>query len=220
MGRPLSVPGGSPPPDVRSDSTQVPDWLPDGSGDLAGRGPHAGVRLVRGPEWAHPVCRLLDDALGAGMHDPVEVREMLANLNAGVVVALTGDGSTRRLVGAGTCTVLDEGQEPLEMLSGSGVRWSGTVGLLESVAVTPAWRGFGVGMSLTLTRMAFLRGLGCATVMALSWESGQPQRSRPLLERVGFRCRAQLSGVWEGSACPLCGPSCGCSAALMVWQDA
>jgi predicted N-acetyltransferase YhbS len=59
---------------------------------------------------------------------------------------------------------------------------NGSVGWIGTIWVDPAWRGQGLGTALTQTTIEVAQAAGCATLLLVATEAGQP-----LYERLGFR---------------------------------
>lgn len=59
---------------------------------------------------------------------------------------------------------------------------NGSVGWIGMIWVDPAWRGQGLGRALTLTTIEVAEAAGCATLLLVATEAGQP-----LYEQLGFR---------------------------------
>lgn len=59
---------------------------------------------------------------------------------------------------------------------------NGSVGWIGTIWVDPAWRGHGLGTALTQAAIEVAEAAGCATLLLVATEAGQP-----LYERLGFR---------------------------------
>jgi GNAT superfamily N-acetyltransferase len=97
-------------------------------------------------------------------------------------------------------------------------------GALESGATAPEARRRGLGRRTAETLLRWLKDGGCEVVAAGSWASGSADRSRGLLERLGFRAVADISGEayrlrnLAGRPCPICGAPCRCSGTLFILE--
>lgn len=95
-------------------------------------------------------------------------------------------------------------------------------GLLENVAVVPAYRHQGFAAALTQARLEWLREREVEFVYTFAWHTPEGIPARPTLERAGFRAVEELpdfyleDGLRNGYACPWHGARCHCSALLCV----
>lgn len=94
------------------------------------------------------------------------------------------------------------------------------LGSLEAMAVAPAHRRRGLGLSLVRARLRWFAERGCTAALAVSWISNRPGASAPLFRRAGmsegptvpdFYFEDSLLGGW---ACPVDGKPCRCAATL------
>lgn len=95
-------------------------------------------------------------------------------------------------------------------------------GLLENVAVAPAYRRQGFAAALTGARLTWLREQEVEFVYTFAWHTPEGIPARPTLERAGFFAARELpdfyleDGLRSGYACPWHGTRCHCSALLCV----
>jgi GNAT superfamily N-acetyltransferase len=174
------------------------------------------VGFIRQPKHAIEAAKFLDSFLGDGLHSPEVFLQWATKARD---AALVGAFEGRRLLGASSCKVgsLDDWKD-LECFEAPGL-WqrlqAKTVGILESTAVLPQYRGRGLGRRMAELRIEFLAGVGCRSIIALSWDNGTAQQSRPLLTSIGFVEKGYVRDIWEGQPCPFCGESCHCDGWLM-----
>lgn len=96
------------------------------------------------------------------------------------------------------------------------------LGLLENVAVVPAYRHRGFAAALTQARLDWLREREVEFVYTFAWHTPEGIPARATLERAGFRAVEELpdfyleDGLRNGYACPWHGARCHCSALLCV----
>jgi len=96
------------------------------------------------------------------------------------------------------------------------------VGLLESVAVKPGYRGRRLGSILTEAVMGRLKQQGSDLILTLAWESGSKQSSSAMFKSLGFQPAATVDRYWYedskmlGYRCPQCGNPCECRATVFV----
>ena len=128
------------------------------------------------------------------------------------------------LRGAGLSEVLGEDRAWFAPFgeAGRAAMGAGKVGLLTGMAVAPGHRARGLGAALAGPLLRHLEEQGCARIIAVSWLSGGPNPSGPLLERLGFEPVCEAADVfWEdsrryGLVCPTCGGDCRCAGRLYV----
>ncbi len=95
-------------------------------------------------------------------------------------------------------------------------------GLLENVAVVPAYRRQGFAAALTEARLEWLRDQEVEFVYTFAWHTPEGIPAGPTLERAGFRAIGELpdfyleDGLRNGYTCPWHGARCRCSALLCV----
>lgn len=169
------------------------------------------VAILEDPELAPAVAALLNEALG-DIHSVEMIAEELADEGAVVVGIWAG----AKLVGAASAYLAGEYEtESLAEVWPAGVPAPPTpLGMLESAALLPAWRGRGLGRAMVERRVAWLADKGARAVGAYCWESEAERRSRPVLEAVGFEPVGVVKNLWEGTTCPYCGNSCRCDAMI------
>lgn len=165
--------------------------------------------------WVPAVADLLNQELGEDCHSWDDVRELMDPGRGVALIAL----ACNELVGAATAMILhpdDPEYWLVARMEEGGEVFDGPVGLLQSIAVQPEWRGQGLGTELACRRIEALRALGATAIVACSWEHGRPGRSRPILERLGFELVTQIEEAWKGQSCPVCGSDCRCGSSLML----
>ena len=172
------------------------------------------ITVCTDPAMAIPVTALLNQELGDDCHKAEEIGDLMSS-DVGTVLVAHSEG---QLVGVATGLILRREDPEGWMLDELDPEDSEHVGLLQSVAVVPESRGLGIGTALAVQRMEALEDLGATVVIAFSWESGQAGRSRPVLERLGFKVFRGFENAWDGQPCPVCGNSCACGASLMVYR--
>jgi ribosomal protein S18 acetylase RimI-like enzyme len=167
---------------------------------------------------------LLNDALGSGYVTPEELDELAKSPDGMVLLA---KDSRDQLVGVGTAMVMaEETKAPLaRKLADAGIRRANIigskVGLLKTAAVVPAARGRGIGLNLVYERLKRLKSLGCSTVLALAWVSGNEHTSLGVLRAAGFKRLGELPEYWrepdgqETFDCIKCGRPCVCTAVVL-----
>lgn len=95
------------------------------------------------------------------------------------------------------------------------------VGVVKTVAVSPAQHGHGIGTRLTDSCLAEFRSRGVRAVCSVAWKRGKQINLKGVLERQGFLPFAEVPDYWreesleEDFECPECGaPPCRCSAVM------
>lgn len=95
------------------------------------------------------------------------------------------------------------------------------VGSFSTLCVSEEYQGQGLGLTLSLERLRWLKQRNCEVIVGVSWVSGKENNSARLFEKVGFQKVKQLDDFFiEGSLknpfiCPTCGkPPCKCPAIL------
>jgi GNAT superfamily N-acetyltransferase len=161
--------------------------------------------------------RLLNRELGTGLYTPATLLADAADPTALVLLA-----GREQLAGAAVGRLLERGDTAYYERFGPAVAelFAGRVGSLEALAVEPAFRHQGLGRLLTVARLGWMREAGCRAAVAVSWLSGRPDASAPVLSGLGFAEGRTVErfyfdeSVRDGWACPVCGGPCTCSARL------
>lgn len=186
------------------------------------------VRFAR-PADAAAIANIYSATLGAGYLSPAEASASLRDRDPRTAwfVAETDD----QVVAAANALWLDRGE--LVHAAPPGFEGVGTellqlapgvrrFGLLENVAVIPAYRSHGFAAALTEARLEWLRGQEVEFVYTFAWHTPEGIPALPTLERAGFRAVEELpdfyleDGLRNGYACPWHGARCRCSALLCV----
>lgn len=95
------------------------------------------------------------------------------------------------------------------------------VGSFSTMSVVEKLQGRGVGQELSLSRLAWLKSVGCEVVLGVSWVSGKPHTSKRVFEKLGFKQVNKVdhfyyeSGLKKPFFCPGCEVQpCVCAAIL------
>lgn len=95
-------------------------------------------------------------------------------------------------------------------------------GVIKSVAVHPDFRHHGIGTTLTIEAMKRLEGMSTRIFTALSWDSGKPDSSPKMFEKLGYKNILRVRDYWYHDSlekkyeCPICGNPCHCNAIFYV----
>jgi GNAT superfamily N-acetyltransferase len=92
------------------------------------------------------------------------------------------------------------------------------VGYLQAIAVSPEYRGQGVGARLLAARIERLAELGVDRLIACAWSSQAfGCHVGPLLEKAGMRPIGRAAHFYNGwLPCPICNAECDCAAIVYV----
>lgn len=91
-------------------------------------------------------------------------------------------------------------------------------GLIDSVAVSPDFKGRGVGTSMCNACAEKMSEIGCGLVCAMAWKyvTGHTNIAK-VLTAMGLKESIAIKGYWnqmvdspEGHQCPICGAPCKC----------
>lgn len=97
-----------------------------------------------------------------------------------------------------------------------------STGVIKSVAVHPDFRHHGLGTKLTIEAMARLKRMSTKIFAALSWDSGKPDSSPKMFEKLGYKNVLTVKEYWKQDseekqyACPNCGNPCHCTAIFYI----
>jgi len=178
-------------------------------------------RVLRpaGPAACAAAAELLCESLGEKAFTAEGLEAKVAE--GALLMLLFEEGLLR---GAGLCEVLGEDRAWFAPFGEAGrlAMGEGRVGLLTGMAVSPGHRAKGRGAALAGPLLRHLVEQGCARIVAVSWLSGGPNPSGPLLERLSFVPVVEAPGVFledsrrYGLVCPTCGGDCMCAGRLYV----
>lgn len=186
------------------------------------------VRGARPPDAA-AIAAIYSSTLGAGYLSPAEAAANLRD-RTGSVAWFVGEADGR-VVAAANALWLSRRDLPrsappgFEHVAAELLRLAPRArrfGLLENVAVVPAYRHRGLAAALTEARLEWLRGKEVDFVYTFAWHTPEGIPAGATLERAGFRALEELpdfyleDGLRNGYACPWHGARCRCSAVLCV----
>lgn len=128
-----------------------------------------------------------------------------------------------KVAGFAICQVFGPDREP-ELLKlpdcpeRDVVMSTGLIGLLDSVAVSPDFKGRGVGTEMCNECVREMKSRGCGMVCAMAWKSYLGKTNiGGILTKMGLRETIAIQGYWntmvdspEGHDCPICGAPCKC----------
>lgn len=93
-----------------------------------------------------------------------------------------------------------------------------STGIIKSLAVKPEYRHEGIGTKLTVESMKRLQEMSCSLLFAPAWDSGKPDSSPKMFDKLGFNNVLEIPNYWtkdsieKGYQCPNCGNPCHCKA--------
>jgi GNAT superfamily N-acetyltransferase len=181
------------------------------------------------PRDAAPVAAIYSATLGEGYLSVEEASVYIRDRSGRTAwfVAEAGD----RVVAAANALWIPRREMPhaappgFEQVASDLLRLAPTArrfGLLENVAVVPAYRRQGFAAALTDARLNWLREQEVELVYTFAWHTPEGVPAGPTLERAGFRAARELpdfyleDGLRNGYSCPWHGARCHCSALLCV----
>lgn len=94
----------------------------------------------------------------------------------------------------------------------------GRIGLLDSVSVSPEFKGRGIGTEMCEACVEKMKADGCGMVCAMAWKSFSGKTNiAGILRKMGLEETIAIQGYWnrmvdspEGHDCPYCGAPCKC----------
>ena len=176
------------------------------------------VRPARPDE--HPrAAALLNESLGENAFTAAGLTDRVAQ-GALLLLLFVDD----QLCGAALGEVLDEDRTWFAPFgtAGRAAIGEGPTGLLTGIAIRPGHRAQGRGQTLARPLLRHLEDRGCTRIIAVSWLSGGPNPSGPLLERLGFVPIIEAADVFlddsrrHGLVCPTCHGDCRCPGLLYL----
>jgi ribosomal protein S18 acetylase RimI-like enzyme len=95
----------------------------------------------------------------------------------------------------------------------------GTLGFLDSMAIAPDYRGYGLGAKMTAKFVSAMADNGATAILTQAWKNPTGVPLAKILEKLNFRPLAEIDKIWENDApeelhCPYCGPKCRCGAVI------
>jgi GNAT superfamily N-acetyltransferase len=177
-------------------------------------------------EAAAEVVALLGEALGDLYIDREHVVELIRDPKGACFVARDEEGE---LVGAATGSVLSPddlktklpaGQDDLLKGALSSVRYHAKIGLLESIAVRPKFRGRGAGTGLVEAVTDWFAAVNATTALTFGWKTKAGCHIGGALASSGFSEVVEVADFWtadsitNGYSCPEDGNPCHCGAVI------
>jgi ribosomal protein S18 acetylase RimI-like enzyme len=165
-------------------------------------------------------AKLMDESLGRGSFSSAKVRALATEANGRLLCARDEHGE---LLGIAHARVLPPRRIGFYRAFGAATQrlQDKHVGSLYVSVVLSAARGRGVGMALARARLAWLSEQRCDYAIGISWQSGLPNTSRSIFERLGFQVLSTSKDFFadaekqgESGDCSVCGTSCHCLALL------
>ena len=101
---------------------------------------------------------------------------------------------------------------------------AGGVGFVDAIAVDPAFRGHGLGDSITTRLIQELEALGATAILSQAWR--RPDGVVPMagiFSRHGMEVLGEVHGIWDEECragtmvCPYCGPDHGCTCSAVIY---